>query len=137
MATAPSDNIVLCSYTQLDNGIHKLVLLNSSAATVHEIFAHLNRLYDSKKRGDPLLRIMIDASKSGIPPLAQVTAGARRLVAQHPDRPEVRFAFITSGRDSYILSTLETFIRVLRRSNRVRTFSASREAEAIAWLLLG
>jgi hypothetical protein len=136
MITAP-ESTVLCSYTQLDNGIHSLILANSSTAALREIFDHLHRLYDGKTRDDPLLRILVDASQSGIPPLAQVTVAAKRLVAQHPNRPEVRYAFITDGSASYVLSTLEAFIRVLRRSNRVRTFSAAKKADAITWLLSG
>lgn len=124
-----------CSYTHLDNGIHELVFKSSTPAAVTELFSNLNRIFDGKTRRDPPLRILIDGSASGIPPLIRLMPGARVLVAQHPDRPEVQYAFILPDGSNYLIATLETFIRLFRPTNKVQSFSSARRAAAIAWLL--
>ncbi len=135
MTDLPMPNVAECSYCHLDTGIHELVFKSSSASAVHELFILLNHLYDGKTRRDPPLRLLIDASLSGIPPLVRLMPGVRKLVAQHPNRPEVQYAFILPDGSSHLISTLEAFIRVLRPTNKVRSFNSSERAAAIAWLL--
>jgi len=135
MAITPTPPDDLCAYTQQPNGIHELTLKTMSAATVQAFFAHLNHIFDDKTPADPPLLILVDSVMTGLPPLNQLMPGGRDLVARHPQRPLVRYALLAHGNTRIIMSTLETFIKLFRPSNKVRTFHPSQRSEAINWLL--
>lgn len=124
-----------CAYHLLPTGIHVITFNSATPDAVAELFVHLNAIFDGRTHNNPRLLILMDGSSTGIPSLNRLMIGAKDLVARHPDRPKVRYAFVFQGSMRYIMSALERFIQLFRATNEVRSFLPSERAQAEAWLL--
>lgn len=123
-----------CIYTQLDNGIHDFIFIAPTRQAHDEWFEQTARIIEQAKAGTTLL-FMIDLRDSGLPPVGYVARRVRQLLAQYPQRPATRSAFLYSPPVLRPLARLFITRLTAPGKDKVRFFPASRFEAATAWLL--
>src|SRR5258707_14501540 len=74
--------------------MYDLITMQATRQTADEYLARLDQLYKGKTPQDPAIRIMIDLSSSGMPPLSYMLPKIREFIMNHPYRPPTRNAYL-------------------------------------------
>jgi hypothetical protein len=103
-----------CTYTyQASKDVHELVLLRGTRQAVDEFFAHLDRIREetSTTPADYRVRMIIDITRSGLPPLGYFFSAEREWRRASPHRRSTRNAIIY--REGYLLRAVGTLLNVV------------------------
>ena len=128
----------VCLYSELDNGIHQIVLTESSRQAVDGWIAAVEHIYENAQPND-LVRMLADL-RCGAQPFAYTMLRMRDLLKKYPQRPRARTAFYHDPdflafivRD-LVTATIKTSIGSGR--DAVDFFPSDQYDKAIQWLLL-
>ena len=121
-----------CEYRHyLNNGIHKLIIQNTSTAAVDDALYHMKNILDEHSV-DKTLHLFIDA-RDGVPPLQYFFSQLRGLYSTYEKLPAIRAVYLYE--ESLILSILQMFFSTLRMNASRRFIKGGTEVEAQDWLL--
>lgn len=121
-----------CEYRHyLNNGIHKLIIQNTTTAAVDDAIYHLKHILDEHPT-DETLHLFIDA-RQGVPPLQYFFSKLRRFYNKYEQLPAIRAVYLYE--DSVVLLMLQMFFNALRMNASRRFIKGGTELEAQNWLL--
>ena len=120
-------------YTQLDNGIHQLVLTQPTRQAVDEWMAITRDLY-TQLAPDDVMRLLL-IIQHDLPPIQYTIQQSKAFMQRYPERPRTRTAIL---HEKTILGGLITNIvngMVAKGRDAVMLAGLHEEARAIHWLL--
>lgn len=121
-----------CVYTQHENGIHEFVLNVSSRQSFGALMARLEEIFGAHAKTDTV-PVIIDWSRSGMPPLSYAFQRAREFLTRFPDGPQGRTAYISNA--NTLVSIAQTFLKVMKVESAGRFFQPGEREAALEWLL--
>lgn len=121
-----------CIYTVLENGVHEMVMTESSRLAVDEFIEVLVELTDKTYDKQESVLILFD-TRVGVQPINYVFSRVQGLTKQYkPTGQTTKLAMIMQS--NALIKTIEALMHMLRFL-RVRFFSPQDRDKAIAWLL--
>ena len=138
MSSTPSaqnqtSNLVEYHYHS-DTDIHEYIYREGTREAVDEWMQLIDNLYaDAVDSDKTMVRVLVDISDVGQPPLAHAYRQAKGLGQKYPDLPPRRFCFLAES--SVLGFMIKSFISLLRRDVEYNFVSEESREEAIEWLL--
>lgn len=127
-----------CTYEQLDNGIHQILLHGSISDTRQEIdamFHYLSEIYDDLSPDDHP-RLLIDNSLStNTPSVNYFSSRFREWSLKYSQRPAGSLAYVMP-QNTLLVQLFAGLVNSLpRQGDRLRLFKPGEREGAIQWLL--
>jgi hypothetical protein len=140
MYAMPPGIISYCQQTQLANGITYLRLLDNSLQAADELLDFLDRHIAALEphQAHPPVKLLIELSPIGIPPLAYLSRCYQDLLKLHATKQfHARIAYLYGS--NVLLTIVAAIFRVIRNAKYVerRFFRLHERVQAEAWLLEG
>ena len=124
-----------CEYKRLENGIHCFIFHEATHEAIDQWMIHLGTANSVTPPGAVQLQLM-DARRTGLPPIRYAVKVARKFFKDNPNQPQVRAAYLITP--NVLLSAVQSLLSTFRGpGSHRRFFDPDREDEAIAWLLEG
>lgn len=121
------------NYVLHDNGVHEIIIHNTSRPAADAFIAHVDRIFSDLPDDAKVVRMIFHSKHSGMLPVIYLMPRLRELLGKHRNRPATRTAFVRES--GVFINMLDTFIRMVRNSNdTVRYFHTSQYDEAVEWL---
>lgn len=123
-----------CSHVAHENGIHELILHDSSDGALDAWMNHLDRIF-SQHNPNLLLRTLYTPDVDGVPSVTGLMNRMRALMKRHPVRPIARSAVLYNNANMTRIMNVFAQLANLSGKDEARFFAKSQREEAIEWLL--
>lgn len=131
MNAVPTRTQEVCTYQEIDGGIHYYVFHEATRQAVDQHFEHLEALM-KRAPVDGTLPVLLDLRPAGFPPLTYAFQKVRATEKRVPRHAQLRLVFLHNP--GVLTSVAQTLFNLLRVRDIARFFPADQYDAAVNWL---
>lgn len=122
-----------CEYIQHESGIHEIIFYEATRRAVDEYMTY-NEQIVVNANPDETVTILLDVTRSGLPPMAYLMGQVRQHMKKYPWRLSTRVAIVYEN--SRLLGLLRSSTQlVTTQQDTLNYFKADQRETAMKWLL--